>query len=851
MFHRLGGFVSRHWLLVILAWIAAATALHKIAPRWDDVTRDGDLAYLPPAMVSVQGEALLERAFPDHRSKSQIVLVCQRANGPLTSDDLRALDQLAGRFDPETGDGRRRTRVGQLADQLAGRIDPNPSQDLPVIGVWTPWTEVIGKKLKSDDRRAALIVLLLSNEFMAVDNIRVLAAVRSELDDFRREADFPDGLNVEVSGSAAIGGDMLGSAEESIRNTERATVILVVLILLVVYRAPVLVVIPLATIVVSVIVSLHLVAQLTEIHHVPWLNWVDFKVFKTTKIFIVVILYGSGTDFCLFLISRYKEELELGKQRAEALAVALGQVGEALAGSAATTIVGLCTLIFASFGKYRSSGPAIALCLAVMLAACLTLAPALLRAFGRIVFWPFSSGPAAGRFSSRAGAVRSRTSRMNDEDQAVAEVPAQRVGSSGASQFGGFWQWVSRAVIAYPGTILAASVLVMAPFAYHGLSVRISYNLLDELQDDRPSVIGTRLLRRHFHAGDTGPVTVLAHRRGAEFGTKVSNGAVSKLTTILAETPGVESVRSFTEPVGDKPGSRAGLWKLAVKNHPQTKAIYVSHAPDLAGDVTRLDVILKHDPFSREAVGVLDEIDRVLLSLTDDETSFWYDDRPDDQRLNEPTFLFAGTTAGIRDLMVVTQSDRTVIQRAVLIAVLMVLLAILRRPLICFYLILSVLFSYLVTMGATELVFGLLYSQFDGLDWKVPIFLFVILIAVGEDYNIYLVTRVLEEQRRWGLMKGLRIAVEKTGGIITSCGVIMAGTFVSMMFGTLRGMLELGFALSLGVVLDTLIVRPVLVPAFLALLYRRSTAPPPATVRAAGARPLALPISSAEPASRN
>ncbi|HVC95926.1 MAG TPA: MMPL family transporter [Pirellulales bacterium] len=841
MFHRLGGFVSRHWLLVILAWIAAAAALHRIAPHWDDVTRDGDLAYLPSAMVSVQGEALLERAFPGHRSKSQIVLVCQRESGPLTSDDLRALDQLAGRFEAETLDGRRRTRLGQLADQLAGRFDPHLGQDLPVIGVWTPWTEVIGKKLKSDDRHAALIVLLLSNEFMAVDNIRVLSAVRAELDDFRREADFPDGLNVEVSGSAAIGGDMLGSAAESIRNTERATVILVVLILLVVYRAPVLVFVPLATIVLSVIVSLDLLAQLTEIHHLPWLDWVDFKVFKTTKIFIVVILYGSGTDFCLFLISRYKEELERGKQRAEALAVALGQVGEALAGSAATTIVGLCTLIFASFGKYRSSGPAIALCLAVTLAACLTLAPALLRAFGRVVFWPFGSGTAAGRFPGRARSVTSHRGRMNDEDQgADAGAPVQRVGSPGRGMFGGFWQAVSRAVIAYPGTILVASVLVMAPFAYRGLSVEISYNLLDELQGDRPSVIGTKLLRRHFHAGDTGPITVLAHRPGAGFGTKASNAEVSKLTTILAEVPGVESVRSFTEPVGDKPGSRAGLWKLAVKNHPQTKAIYVSQAPDLAGDVTRLDVILKHDPFSREAVGVLDEIDRALLALIDDETSFWHDDRPDDQRSKGPKFLFAGTTAGIRDLMVVTQSDRKVIQRAVLIAVLMVLIAILRRPLICFYLILSVLFSYLVTMGATELVFGWLYRPFDGLDWKVPIFLFVILIAVGEDYNIYLVTRVLEEQRRWGLMKGLRIAVEKTGGIITSCGLIMAGTFVSMMFGTLRGMLELGFALSLGVVLDTLIVRPVLVPAFLALLYRRSIAPPPATVRAAGARPLAL-----------
>jgi RND superfamily putative drug exporter len=244
----------------------------------------------------------------------------------------------------------------------------------------------------------------------------------------------------------------------------------------------------------------------------------------------------------------------------------------------------------------------------------------------------------------------------------------------------------------------------------------------------------------------------------------------------------------------------------------------------LAGTVARFDLILADEPFSREAAARLTAIESDVLSLQERDASW-----------RESDFYFAGTTSATRDLQRVTSSDQTLIQQLVVLAVLAVLLVLLRQPLVCIYLIVSVLLTYYVTLGATELLFEWLYrGTFAGLDWKVPLFLFVILIAVGEDYNIYLMTRVVEEQERHGPIRGLQIAVARTGGIITSCGIIMAATFVSMATGTLRGMQELGFALSLGVLLDTLVVRPVLVPAFLTLLDRVVWVRAARTARAAG-----------------
>lgn len=918
MVARLAEFVTRRWVWVVLMWLAAVLLVRSVAPRWDSVTHDGDFAYLPSYMPSVQGEQWMSEAFPRQRGRSQIVVAIARPQQPLTNSDLHVAYDVGRRMKnlfgaTRLGAARRLAQevatlrqVGEAADvaqserfllaalrqadealdealmlderladywgQRAGQepavaaiapprlaeiyhnravldrlrgdlpsaekhrglavqldstlaavaadqVLPAAAADFPLVDAWTWREEFFGDKLISRDECVRLIVLQLTSEFMAVENIRVLQQIEAELAPVRDHLDAwtADGLAVLQSGSAAVGADLLRSAHGSIRHTELFTVVLVICILAVVYRAPLLVALPVITIAVALLVSMGLVALLTQLGNVPGFSWWTLKIFSTTRIFVVVILFGAGTDYCLFLIARYREELQAGRSDQEAVAAALTNVGDALAASALTTILGLGMMFFAEFGKFCYSGPVIGLCLAITLLTCVTLTPALMAGLGRVMFWPF-----AGRMA--AASTASPTALGRDPDDGP---PTSRI-----------WRALARQIVRYPGAILVVCTATLLPLATYGAmhGNDVTYDFLSGLPDRCPSKQGAEALRAHFPVGESGPVTVLVHRAAARFETPPGRERIRQLSDLL-HLPGVRTVRCAEDPLGDfqpgeKPGilSERGRMLRVLRAHPRTEAIFVAQTPELAGNVARFELILDYDPFSLEAVRVVDRVEEELEALSREPGGFWSD----------AGFALSGTTAAIRDLREVTRRDNVRIQLLVVLAVLAVLLALLKRPAVCLYMMLTVLFSYYITLGITTLFFAAIRgADYQGLDWKVPLFLFVILVAVGQDYNVYLATRVFEEQRRRGPIAGLRRAVVRTGGIITSCGVIMAGTFISMTsgtwedllpwnvsflaaptFGALPGIVEMGFALALGVMLDTFVVRPILVPAFLALLSR-------------------------------
>eukprot|EP00913_Durusdinium_trenchii_P008886 g8352.t1 len=808
--------------------LAAAYAANRQFPAaWDDVIDDGEFRYIPDNYPSRQGEALFQSAFTSDLYGSSIAIVVRRESPEhgLQEQDYEFVRRVL------------KPRLEQIdKDELAEyRKTVDRDAESVVTQILTPDDTGVGELLVSDDKQAMLLVIGLRTEFQErrnegiVRRVEELIAKNGELHNRKKkDQHIPAGLDLTFSGSAAVGRDMRVAAEESADATHVATLLLVVGLLLIIYRAPFLVLIPVLTVGISVQLALCLLAMLARAGYV--------ELFTSIDIYVKVVMYGAGVDYCMFLMARYKEELDAGASFDEAISAAVRNVGSALAASAGTTMAGIGMMVFAEFGKFKQAGTAMSFSLFFVLLASLTFAPAMLRLAGRWAFWPRMKSeqiPSTGGWVSPTSLI-SRLMQSNP--------------------FRGLWEKIGEKLQAKPGTIWLACLALMAPFACVGVLYYnyLSFGLLSELPPDDPSVIGTKAVQDHFPAGATGPVTVLVKNPKVDFSDKAGIQAIEQLTNRLnakSEELHIADVRSISHPFGVSLDAETVKERMHEKAHDKaieeerekrrlkpneglsipvrarirqkvreafereyrerTNATYLSDKGELTNHVTRLDIVFQDDPFSRVMIARFDQAKETIRELLPAEIA------------EGSELYFIGSTPSIRDLKTVTGRDQIRIDVLVIVGVLVVLFVLLRRFAISAYLILSVFFSYLVTLGFTFAVFWALDpAGFAGLDWKVPIFLFTILIAVGEDYNIYLMTRIGEEQSEHGAVKGVTVALTRTGSIISSCGFIMAGTFSSLMVGSLAGMQQLGFALAFGVLLDTFVVRPILVPAYLILLYQ-------------------------------
>ena len=790
LFKSLGDLAAHKAVLILLGWAALLVVCLWAAPDLSEVAQNGEFAFLPEDAASRIAEAKFKETFPDDLDQSNIVLVVRREQGEgLLSEDYEFLSRwvipelrrIAGLpteedlsedvEDPVAAEAAAKARIAQGIDSFEDKR--------------------VGELYISDNKQATSIVVSLRTEFLDQSNTDLVDEVEAFVNKLKHtptdtnEPSLPAGMEIALSGTATFGRDMIQESRNSAKSTEKWTVILVVGLLIVIYRAPALAMIPLITVAVSTIISMNLLILMAQA------GWIT--LFNGIETYVTVLVYGAGVDYCLFLVARYREELDGGLTIEDAVSGTLERVGAALTASAGTVVCGIGMMVFAEFGKFREAGIAISFGLTVCLCAALTLTPAILRLAGRFAFWPSAS----------------RATSRNDTGFLSSTDLTSRIQRANLLTQG--WQWIGDVIERRAWTAWSLSIVLMLPFVVAGVLFfgNLSYGLLSELPDTASSVYGAQAAQRHFPAGEVAPLKVLIQVKGMDFSPiqGESEKLVEQFTDNLIrqkDALGLYAVRSLAAPKGQRE-----MRALSVREMPAYKMFvrkeFVSSADS---SIMSVELIFKNDPFSRTSISDFRNLrDRL------------HDHLP--EGLKDANLYFVGSIPQISDLKDVTDSDQFRIDVLVMGGVYVILVLLLKRPGVCAYLMFTVFYSYLATLGFTYLVFWLTAanpSEFAGLDWKVPMFLFTILIAVGEDYNIFLMARIEEEQKIHGPVKGIIVALERTGSIISSCGIIMAGTFCSLMAGSLVGMDQLGLALAVGVLLDTFVIRPIMVPSMLILL---------------------------------
>ena len=771
------------WRWGVLAfWLAGTAALLCGVARPDPAATEGP-SFLPPYADSRRAVEALNRYFPRQCGLSEAAIVFERPTGALTPADFDFVEGVAeqiGRPGPS------RT----ASPELAGTTVRSP-RSVAVPGLRNPLISPAAGR-----GQAALVSVRIPSDFITLRATRVVDRIRDVL----ARAPRPAGLALAVTGSSSFGRDYAAAAERSHHRTLRVTLAAVVVILLIVYRAPLAAMIPLGAISLAAAAAMQLLALASR---------AGLHIGTAERIFVFVLLYGAGIDYSLLLISRYREYLRVGRPNKRAVAAALSASLSAILASAGTDTLGLLMLSFADFGIFRSTGPAVAIALVTAMLAAISLVPALLGILGPAIFWP-------GR------------------------RPAEAAGPQGGLGIGErrLWPAVARMVTARPALVLLLTIFVLLLPAARGVRFRRVYNALASAKvasrgDIGGAAEGMAMAKRHWSAGEVAPVSVLLAAPEALPQDQWQDLA-RQTAAEIRRLPGISDVRSLDSPLGQAtpawlsavlqgapapaphtaPATQPGLLPRLLPGSPRLPDVLAEQARRRVLDeyvsrdheAIRMIVTLQAEALSNEAMDAVRQIDLAAQNAILATGS-------------SLTVHVAGATAEMIDIREITRRDFYRVASLVLLVIFVLVFALLRDAILSAFMVASTLLSYFATLGITYMVFvGL--GRAAGLDWKVEVFLFVVMVAVGQDYNIFLAARLAQEARSYPVLEAVQKAVVHTGPVISSCGLIMAATLGSLAAGDLELMVELGFALALGMLIDTFIVRPLLLPAFAALTRR-------------------------------
>ena len=482
-----------------------------------------------------------------------------------------------------------------------------------------------------------------------------------------------------------------------------------------------------------------------------WLAYNDvIKVSGQSQGILSILVIGAATDYALLMVARYREALFEVESKWTAIGRAFKGAFEPIAASAATVIAALLCLLFSDLNSNKSLGPIAAFGIGFAFLAAVTLLPTLLVLFGRAAFWPFRPKVGVQKSASEGAAVV--------------------IGLEGVR---GLWKRVGTLIATRPRTTWVAALLLLLLAVTALPSLKASgVPQTDFLLAQSQAVDGQVVLGNHFDAGSGSPAIIIADE--------------ATYPKVIAAAKNVDGVSTVTVQSLPSMGAPTGS--------PGASVITVAADPKIVEGRVLINATLKYQADSKDA-------ENVVVALRNDLVSV------------DPTVIVGGVTAIALDTNTTAQADLTKIIPIVLLVIFVILMLLLRSVLAPLILIVSVVMSYAAALGVSALVFNNVFN-FPGADASVPLFGFVFLVALGVDYNIFLMTRVREESLKIGTRPGILKGLAVTGGVITSAGVVLAATFAALGVIPLLFLAQLAFIVSFGVLLDTVIVRSLLVPAF-------------------------------------
>lgn len=707
---KVGGPKTR-WV-VLGAWIAFAVALAILFPQVGDV-EDYTGEDLPEEMQSIVAQTIINEEFSSDAGLPLLIVWYKEEGLELT--DLQNIQNLY-----------KKLNESPLEEQ---KFIP-PFHELPPEALLGSLSENKKSFVSPIFFEADVNADVLKENF---NEIREVTEDVMGVNPYVTESLDESGLHARLSGPAGISVDATELFKSADFKLLTATVILILVILLLIYRSPILAVIPLLVVGIAYLVVSPVLGVMADN---GWIN----KDAQAIAI-MIVLLFGAGTDYCLFLITKYRDLLFEEENKFLALAKAVRESTGAIVMSGLTVVIGLATLGLADYGAFQRFAVPFSLGVLITGFAVITLLPAILALLGRKAFWPFVP-----RTPALAKEYAEKKNKPYQEPKANHKI------MNAIGQFATGKPWL---VIGITSVLLIGLALVSRDIEYN-------YDLISSFPEDMESREGFTIIEENFIPGELAPVKLIVDVEGKELDIKKQ----------LEDLPYLEYV---ADPQVGTTEADYHLYEAYLNKNP-----YSNTAMDDVSQM-KLDVeeILKEEGFSSD--------------------SFW----------------IGGETSKQIDTRTVQSGDEKLIQPVMIVIIFLVLLLYLRALVTAVQLMVTVIVSFFAALGLGWLIItGILGHESMGS--TIPLYSFVFIIALGNDYNIFMISDIWKNRKR-GLthQDSISKGVASTGAVITSAGIILAGTFAVLASLPIQLLVQFGIVTAIGVIIDTFIVRPLLVPAII------------------------------------